>query len=90
MYIVETKCGKLYTGISTDVERRFKEHLAVSDGEKGALGAKYFRGRQPNLVAYSERCISRSEASKREYAIKSMTRKKKLELIAQSQAALKT
>jgi len=75
VYIVETEKGVLYTGITTDVERRFSEHC---DSKKGA---KFFRGHKPKKVVYRETCKDRSTASKREYEIKKMTRDKKLKLI---------
>lgn len=80
LYIVETACNKLYTGITTDVERRFSEHLAMYEG-RSQKGAKYFRGRQPKRVVYQEGCNSRSEASKREYWVKQLTRAEKAKLI---------
>jgi putative endonuclease len=72
VYLIETSCGKLYTGISTDVERRFQEHLAVFAGLSNQ-GAKYFRGREPVKVVHVEPFGSRSAASKREYAVKKMS-----------------
>lgn len=78
--MIETKCGALYTGITTDVERRYAEHLAVKEG--GRLGAKYFRGREPKRVVLVESFDDRSAASKREYEIKAMARKQKLALIS--------
>jgi len=79
VYIVETCCGKLYTGITTDVERRFNEHRDVfSIG--ASKGAKFFRGKEPKQIVYRETCESRSDASKREYSIKKMTALKKRQL----------
>lgn len=80
VYIIETECGALYTGITTDVERRYAEHRAVQEG--GSRGAKYFRGRRPRRLVYTEACEGRSAASKREYKIKAMSRKQKLALIS--------
>jgi putative endonuclease len=80
VYIIETECGALYTGITTDVERRYAEHLAVKKG--GNLGAKYFRGRSPRRLVYTETCEGRSAASKRECEIKAMSRKQKLALVS--------
>jgi len=81
VYIIETKCNKLYTGITTDVARRFQEHLAVYRKESDK-GAKFFRGHEPKNVVYQEAHASRSEASKREYEIKKMSSLKKRALIA--------
>ncbi len=79
VYVVETECGLFYTGITTDVDRRFQEHQAVREG--GKTGAKFFRGRTAKKIVYRENCDNRSDASKREYAIKAMTRKQKVVLI---------
>lgn len=79
VYIIETETGKLYTGISTDVDRRFAEHQ-----NPAKKGAKFFRVDAPKLVVYRERCNNRSEASKRECIIKRFSRKQKLELLTAS------
>ncbi len=76
VYMIESLSGKLYTGIAKDIEKRFLEH--ASDPRKGA---KFFRSDPPSKIVYSELCANRSEASKREAAIKKMTRLQKLELI---------
>lgn len=81
VYIVKTDCNTLYTGITTDVTRRFSEHLASFNGSS-QKGAKYFRGRQPKHVVYTEAFKNRSEASKREYAIKKMSAHNKQKLIS--------
>jgi len=75
VYIIVCTDKTLYTGISTDVERRFREHT-------GPLGAKYFRGRRPGKVVYLEGGHTRSSASKREAVIKKLLRVDKLQLIA--------
>ena len=69
VYIVESSDGYLYTGITTDVERRFREHQGLKGKNKGA---KFFRGRMVVGLKHTETCASRSEASKREYEIKNM------------------
>ena len=79
LYIVETENGKLYTGITTDVERRFKEHK----GNK--KGAKFFRSSTAKKVVYQEQFENRSAASKREAEIKKLTRASKLKLIYSSE-----
>ncbi|QFU25496.1 GIY-YIG nuclease family protein [Shewanella eurypsychrophilus] len=71
--------GHLYTGVTTDIERRFKEHQAG-----GVKAAKYLRGKGPLSLAYSEDMGNRSEALKREIAVKKLTRKQKLLLISNS------
>ncbi len=67
--------GSLYTGITTDPERRFRQH---ADG----CGAKYFRGRQPLRVVYLEGGHSRSTAGMRELEIKRLPRVAKERLIS--------
>ena len=68
--------GSLYTGIAKDVSRRVSEHNS-DDG----LAANYTRSRRPVILVYQERQRTRSSASKREYAIKQMSRHEKLKLI---------
>ncbi|WOH35723.1 GIY-YIG nuclease family protein [Thalassotalea fonticola] len=76
VYLVRCADDSLYCGISTDVERRVGEHNSAS-----IKSAKYTRNRLPVTLVYFEECDDRSHASKREWAIKQLTRKKKLELI---------
>lgn len=73
--MIEASDGSLYTGITTDVERRFAEH------REGKQGARYFRGREPRRVVYVEPAEDRSTASKREATIKQLRRTQKLQLI---------
>jgi putative endonuclease len=75
VYIVRASDESLYTGITTDLNRRLAEH------QSGKAGAKYFRARNACEVVYSESEHNRSTASKREAAIKKLTRHQKLELI---------
>ena len=70
VYIIESSDGLLYTGITTDVERRFREHQGVLGKGKGA---KFFRGRRPEAIVYTEAQNSRSAASRREAEIKKMS-----------------
>jgi len=81
VYLILTESERIYTGITTDPERRFQEHLATYEG-KGTKGAKFFRGHKPERLVYRETAENRSEASKREIAIKKLPRNKKLQLIA--------
>ena len=74
VYILECKDGTLYTGITTDVKRRFREH---SLGKGGA----YTRSKKVKKVLYTEQFKNKSEALKREYKIKNFRRDKKLDLI---------
>ena len=75
VYIVRASDQSLYTGITTDLERRLAEH------QSGKAGAKYFRGRSAIEMVYSEQAEGRSGASIREAAIKKLTRENKLALI---------
>lgn len=75
VYIILCSDNSLYTGITTDVSRRFRQHAQQK-------GAKYFRGRQPEVLLYLEQGHSRSSAGKREIAIKSLNRQEKIMLIA--------
>jgi len=83
VYMIRAENRALYTGIATDVERRFKEHLDVFYGRSNK-GAKYFRGRKPLEVVYREQYVSRSEASGREYQLKKMSARAKRALIGES------
>ena len=74
VYLLRCGDGSLYTGISTDVERRLEEH-------RSGKGAKYTRSRGPLELAYVEDCADKSAALKRECEIKSLTRIEKLKLI---------
>ncbi|TSC85643.1 MAG: putative endonuclease [Parcubacteria group bacterium Gr01-1014_8] len=74
VYIIECKDSSIYTGITMDIRRRFKEH------QKG-LGGNYTRSRGVVRVLYSEKKRNRSSALKREFEIKQWSRKKKLSLI---------
>jgi putative endonuclease len=76
VYMIEATDGLLYTGVSTDAERRFIEHT-----RGGTRGAKFFRGRQPKRLVYLESGHTRSGAHQREAAIKQLTRTEKLALI---------
>jgi len=74
-YILRCADDTLYTGITTDLERRLEEH---NSSDKGA---KYTRARRPIEMLFFETYESRSEASSREYEIKQMTRANKLKLV---------
>ena len=75
LYILQCGDGTLYTGITDDVSRRFSAHCS-------GKGAKYTRGRSPLTLVYQECLADRSAASKREYAVKNLSRQEKLALIA--------
>ena len=75
VYILECSDQSLYTGITKDIEKRLDEH------NNSSKGAKYTKARRPVKLLHQESSLDRSSASKREYAIKKLTRLKKLELI---------
>ena len=77
LYILRCKDGSLYTGITTDVEKRLEAH-------REGRGAKYTRGRGPLELVYRKECGSHSEALKRELEIKALPRQKKLALIGEN------
>ena len=74
VYMVRCADDTLYTGVTTDVERRLSEH------NHGAKGAKYTRVRRPVSLVYQEAAPCRSSACKREWAIKQLSKSQKLAL----------
>ncbi|WP_372722045.1 GIY-YIG nuclease family protein [Immundisolibacter sp.] len=74
-YILRCADDSLYSGITTDLERRLREHNA-------GTGARYTRGRRPVSLAYSERLPDRAQALRREHAVKQLDRAAKLQLLA--------
>ena len=74
VYILQCGDGSLYTGISTDVQRRLAEH-------RSGKGAKYTRSRGPLELVYEEECSDKSKALRRELEIKALHRTEKLKLI---------
>jgi len=76
VYMIATQAGTLYTGITTDLARRLQEHRS------GSRGARYFKMSAATRIVYCEQQPSRSDALRREAAIKRMTRSEKLALIA--------
>ena len=83
MWVYMLRCGDgtLYTGMAADVDKRAEVHNA-------GKGAKYTRSRLPVAVVYREQCQDRSAALKREAAIKKLTRRDKLALIADREKTL--
>lgn len=75
LYILQCGDGSLYTGITTDVEKRLEIH-------RSGKGAKYTRGRAPLELKYRECCGNHSDALKRELEVKRLTREEKLTLIS--------
>lgn len=76
VYIIEADDDSWYTGVTTDVQRRFDEHSS------GAKGARYFRGRQPRSVVFVEGAHTRASACQREAQIKKLSRKQKKILVS--------
>jgi putative endonuclease len=74
VYILKCRDGTLYTGITTDVLRRFAEH-------KAGKGGAYTRAHGASKMVYKEKSPNRSSASKREAEIKKLSREQKLKLI---------
>ena len=75
VYILKCSDNSLYTGITVDLERRVEEH------NTSKKGAKYTKSRRPVHLVYSETHLDRSSASKRESAIKKLSRSEKLILL---------
>ena len=78
LYVLRCGDGTLYTGITTDVEKRFAAH-------QSGKGAKYTRGRGPLEMVHREKCADHSEALKREHAFKQLSREQKLAFLAQAE-----
>ncbi len=74
LYILKCCDGSFYTGITKDIERRFKVHNT-------GKAAKYTRSRLPVKLIYQEKCRNRTAALVRECAVKALPRKKKEELV---------
>lgn len=74
VYILLASDQRLYTGITNNMTARWLKHC-------NNRGAKFFRGRSPVALCYQEPEHSRSSASKREHAIKQLTKQQKLTLI---------
>ncbi|MDO4859828.1 MAG: GIY-YIG nuclease family protein [Bacillota bacterium] len=77
VYIVECCDGSLYTGWTTDVEKRVEAH-------NSGKGAKYTRSRRPVKLVYTEELPTKEDALSREAAIKKLTPVKKRQLISES------
>jgi len=78
VYILRCADNTLYTGITTNIDRRIHEH-----NTDNRMGSKYARVRRPVILLYNESFTNRSEVSKREIVIKKMSRDEKERLIFQ-------
>lgn len=76
VYILECSDKTFYIGKTTDIPRRLNAHNGLIHG-----GAKYTRSRRPVFLVYFEKVESVSEALKREYFLKQLTREEKVKLI---------
>jgi putative endonuclease len=74
VYVLRCRTGELYTGCTTDMERRLREH-------NSGRGARFTRGRRPVTLVYREGAETRAEALRRELAIKRLSRAGKLALV---------
>lgn len=83
LYLVRCRRGTLYTGITTDVQRRFAEHQAG-----GARAARYLRGKGPLQLVYTMSAGSKAQAAVLEYRVKRLSRTEKLRLIAGDESLL--
>jgi len=82
LYLLRCRNGDVYTGITTDLERRLREHQS---GE----GGRFTRAMRPVELIYREACATEGSAKRREAQIKTWSRSKKLALIAGDLATLK-
>lgn len=82
-YVYMLRCGDgtLYTGVTDNVPRRLAAH-------RSGKGAKYTRGRGPLELVYMEKVLDRSAALRREYQIKTLTRREKEQLVKREQLAI--
>ncbi len=80
-YILQCGDGTLYTGWTTDLEKRLKAH-------NDKRGAKYTKNRTPVSLVYYETFETKQEALRREYAIKQLPRAEKLDLIRKQNRSL--
>ncbi len=74
VYLLRCRDGSLYCGITNDIEKRLAAHNSGN-------GAKYTKSRRPVTLVYKEDCVSKSDALKREYAVKQLTHAEKEQLI---------
>ncbi|MCG9708116.1 MULTISPECIES: GIY-YIG nuclease family protein [unclassified Pseudoalteromonas] len=78
LYIVQTRLGHWYTGISTNVEKRFAQHQA-------GKGAKNLKGKGPLTLIYQQQVGNRSEATKLEISVKKLSKAQKRQFVLTSE-----
>ncbi|WP_330924275.1 GIY-YIG nuclease family protein [Candidatus Sororendozoicomonas aggregata] len=78
VYMLLASDQSIYTGITTNITRRWQEHTA------GRAGAKFFRGREPVYLLYLEASHNRSTATKKEMALKKLSRAQKWQYITRT------
>lgn len=83
IYMIRCQHGELYTGISTDVERRLKEHL-----QQKKKGAKYLRGKAPLMLVFKQSIGSKSTAQRIEFALKKLTKLQKESIVKKGKISL--
>lgn len=76
VYLISCKNNSIYTGITTNVQRRFLEHQS-----QGRKCAKYLLGKSPLTLVFQQAFNSRAEALRIEHAIKKLPKTKKAEII---------
>ncbi|MBP2196319.1 GIY-YIG nuclease family protein [Erwiniaceae bacterium L1_54_6] len=81
LYMLQTAAGQLYTGITTDVNRRLQQH-------QQGRGARSLRGKGPLTLVFHCDAGDRSAASRLEYQVKQLSRAQKLQLVAQQPPSL--
>ncbi|EKD29122.1 MAG: hypothetical protein ACD_79C00053G0003 [uncultured bacterium] len=79
IYLIRCNDNTLYTGITIDVERRFKEHLS-----QGKKSAKYLRGKLPLKLVFQQKAGNRKEAAKLEIKVKKLSKASKEKIVATS------
>lgn len=81
LYLIRTASGALYTGITTDVERRYQQHQT-------GRGAKALRGKGPLQLAFNDLVGEQGQALRLEHRIKQLNKKQKERLVAEKPALL--
>ncbi|MCW8329951.1 GIY-YIG nuclease family protein [Photobacterium sp. SDRW27] len=76
VYLIRTASNQLYCGVTTDIERRFKEH------QTGNKGAKYLKGKGPLTLVWSEVVGDKRKAMQLEYRIKKLSKAKKESIVS--------